>query len=103
VPVVLSDVDTVSLLPALGWLPPLLKHWYTAVAVLTVSVSEMLVVPVPSPASLNEVVSAPVLLLMLLSANRKCGLSATAAAARAGRWRRHPDGWGHRSFGRVSS
>jgi len=23
---------TVSLLPALGWLPPLSKHWYTAVA-----------------------------------------------------------------------
>src|SRR6266571_7522187 len=41
----------------------------------------MLVVPVPSPASLNEVTSAPVLLLMLLSAKMKCGLSASAALA----------------------
>jgi hypothetical protein len=30
---------------------------------------------------LNEVVSAPVLVLMLLLANRKCGLSASAALA----------------------
>src|SRR6266508_6740373 len=41
----------------------------------------MLVVPVPRPASLNEVVSAPVLLLTLLSAYRKCGLSAKAGVA----------------------
>ena len=41
----------------------------------------MLVVPVPRPASLNEVVSAPVVLLTLLLANRKCGLSASAAVA----------------------
>src|SRR5258707_13922164 len=41
----------------------------------------MLVVPVPSPASLNEVVRAPVLVLTLLFANRKCGLSASAGRA----------------------
>src|SRR5260370_40808184 len=43
----------------------------------------MLVVPVPRPVSLNEVVSAPVLVwvLVLLSANRKWGLSASADVA----------------------
>src|SRR5215831_13115952 len=41
----------------------------------------MLVVPVPSPASLNEVTSAPVLVSMLLVAEMKCGLSASAAVA----------------------
>ncbi len=41
----------------------------------------MLVAPVPRPASLNEVVSAPVVLLTLLVANRKCGLSASADVA----------------------
>ena len=56
VPGFVRDVDTVSLLPALGWLPPLLKHWYTAVAVFTLRVIWMLVVPVPSPASLKLVV-----------------------------------------------
>src|SRR5215471_5000946 len=42
----------------------------------------MLVVPVPKPASLNEVTSAPVL-LMLLVAEMKCGLSASAGPAAA--------------------
>src|SRR6266581_9084924 len=41
----------------------------------------MLLVPVPSPASLNEVTSAPVLVSMLLSAEMKCGLSASADVA----------------------
>jgi hypothetical protein len=40
-------------------------------------------VGVPSPASLNEVVSAPVVVLTLLLANKKCGLSAAAVAANA--------------------
>jgi hypothetical protein len=39
----------------------------------TDSVIWTLLTPVPRPASLNEVVSAPVLVLTLLSANRKCG------------------------------
>jgi hypothetical protein len=46
-----------------------------------VSVMVTLVVPVPSPTSLNAVFSAPVLVSMLLLANRKCGLSASAAVA----------------------
>lgn len=47
----------------------------------TKSVIWILLTPVPRPAPLNEVLSAPVLLLMLLSANRKCGLSARATVA----------------------
>jgi hypothetical protein len=46
-----------------------------------VSVIPTLVVPVPRPASLNMVFSAPVLVSMLLLANRKCGLSASAVVA----------------------
>jgi mevalonate kinase len=45
------------------------------------SVIARLLVPVPSPASLNEVTSAPVLVSMLLVAEMKCGLSASAAVA----------------------
>jgi len=40
-----------------------------------------LVVPVPRPASLNEVVSDPVVVLTLLFANRKCAPSASAEVA----------------------
>src|SRR6266511_3271191 len=45
------------------------------------SVIPTLVVPMPRPASLNAVFSAPVLVSMLLLAKRKCGLSAKAEVA----------------------
>jgi hypothetical protein len=72
---------TVSLLPALGWLPPLLKHWYTAVA--SAEQETLAVVSVlPSPASLNEHTNWP-LSLMVALALMKCGLSAWAAGTTA--------------------
>ena len=61
-PVLETGPPTVSLLPACGWLPPLLKHWYTAVAS---AAHEMFAVVkvLPSPASLNEHTSWPLLLI----------------------------------------
>jgi len=82
VPFTVREVDTVSLFPALGWLPPLFQHWYVAEAVSTLTVMVTLVVPVPSPASLKLTVSAPLELTVVL-AYRKCGLSAIATTASA--------------------
>ena len=52
--VLVTRPPTVSLFPALGWCPPLLKHWYTAELVAAVQVMSALVAVLPRPASLNE-------------------------------------------------
>jgi hypothetical protein len=69
VPDVVSDSDTVVLFPALGCLPPLLavSTWSATVVVGTV---------LPSPTSLKDTRSAPVVLVAEF-AKRKCGLSPT--------------------------
>ena len=70
---------TVSLFPALGCFPPLLKHCYTAEAS-AVTVMCSLVTFVPSPASLNVTTRLPLPSVEAL-ALVKCGLSANAGTA----------------------
>src|SRR6266566_2771810 len=65
-PALVSGPATVSLLPALGCLPPLFQHWYTAFAS-ALRVTLTLLTPVPKPASLKSTVRAPPLEMLALA------------------------------------